>query len=125
MSDHSGQSIQQLYQRVRSQVRELGYRDSLELIWAYAQYLQIRNFKFPSYIEVNQKFLKAELPQRFIAELNSEELTREVIRYADEEPRRGKTLRRWATLAVLVQYYGPSRKKSMPYSQARRKYFLK
>lgn len=95
--------IEENYHRVRAAVRELGCRDSLSVIWAYCQYLQVNDFEMPGDIEVHREFLGAELPQALLAEFTLEQLAREVIRHADIEPRRGRTLRRWDTLAGIVK----------------------
>ena len=91
------------YRKVRAAVRELGCRDSLYVIWAYCQYLQVDDFRMPDDIQVHRQFLDAPLPQAVIAEFNLEQIAREVIRHADIEPRRGRTLRRWDTLAAIVK----------------------
>lgn len=95
-------TLEKSYQKIRAAVRELGCRESLYVIWAYCQYLQVDHFQIPSNIEVNRKFLDATVPIALIAEFNLEQLAREVIRHADIEPRRGRTLRRWATLAEII-----------------------
>ncbi len=90
------------YRKVRAAVRELGCRDSLYVIWAYCQYLQVDNFRMPDAIQVHRQFLDAPLPQAVIAEFDLEQIAREVIRHADIEPRRGRTLQHWETLAAIV-----------------------
>lgn len=90
------------YRRVRVVVRELGCRDSLDVIWAYCQYLQVDGFQMPDDIEVHRDFLEAKLPQALIGEFTLEQVAREVIRHADIVPRRGRTLRRWDILAGIV-----------------------
>lgn len=94
--------INDLYRRIRSAVRELGCRDSLEVVWAYSRFLQRDGFKIPNNIQVHQQFINAQFPQSLIAEFSLELIAREVIRYADIEPRRGCTLRKWGTLAEIV-----------------------
>lgn len=95
-------AIEALYRDIRAQTRRLGRRDSLAVIWAYSLCLQVNDFEIPQEIEVAQQFRDANPKQAFLAEWTLEHLVREVIRYADEEPRNGTTLRRWATLASLA-----------------------
>jgi len=95
-------TIQDRYRRIRNQVRRLGRRDSLYVVWAYAQYLQVNDFEFPSDIEVSDQFRRAEIPQGIIPEWTLEQLAREVIRHAGEEADRGRSLRQWGTMAELV-----------------------
>ena len=95
-------AIEQLYRRIRSIVRELGHRESLYVIWAYSQSLQIDHFNIPRDIEVHDAFRNANPRQAIISEWTLELLAREVIRYADEEPRRGRSMRSWGTLATIV-----------------------
>jgi hypothetical protein len=94
--------IQEQYRMTRNRIRRLAYRDSLYVVWAYTQYLQLNNFRFPGDIEVNRQYLEADLPQGLIAEWTLEQLAREIIRHAGEEPERGRSLRRWETLAEIV-----------------------
>ena len=95
-------AIQELYRTVRSLTRQLGLRESLYVIWAYSQYLQVSEFEIPGNIEVANQFLAAHPPQGMLAEWTLEQMTREIIRYADEEPRQGRSLRQWATLANIA-----------------------
>lgn len=95
-------AIEKHYRRIRSVVRQLGRRDSLEVIWAYAQFLQVADFRIPRGIEVSQQFLDANPHQAILAEWTLEHLAREIIRHADEEPRRGQSLRQWAMLAAAA-----------------------
>lgn len=95
-------SMDASYKKVRAVVRELGCRDSLYVIWAYAQCLQLDGFKIPEDIQVHPTFTDAQLRQAIISEFALEQVAREVIRYADIEPRRGRTLRNWDILAGIV-----------------------
>jgi hypothetical protein len=95
-------TIEDHYRRVRAAVRRLGHRDSLYVIWAYCQYLQVSGFKIPADIQVHRDFLNAKPPQATLAEWTLEQMAREVIRYADEVPRRGRSLRQWDTVAVIA-----------------------
>lgn len=95
-------AIEEIYQKIRAAVRRLGCRDSLDVIWAYSQFLQVDDFRMPNNIQVHRQFLDAQYPQAQIAEFNLEQIAREVIRHSDIEPQRGRTLRNWDTLAEIV-----------------------
>jgi hypothetical protein len=95
-------AIQELYRTVKTLTRQLGLRESLYVIWAFSQYLQITEFEFPEDIEVANQFLAAHPPQAMLAEWTLEQMTREVVRYADEEPTQGRSLRQWAALARIA-----------------------
>jgi len=95
-------SINDQYLKVRAAVRELGCRDSLYVIWAYAQCLQVNDFQMPNDIQVHESFANAQLRQAFVAEFTLEQIAREVIQHADIEPRRGRTLREWDRLAQII-----------------------
>lgn len=95
-------SIDEQYRRIKAIVRELGCRDSLYVIWAYSQSLQVNGFKMPDDIQVHRAFIDAQPRQAIIGEFSLEQIAREVIRHADIEPRRGRTLRNWGTLANVA-----------------------
>jgi hypothetical protein len=95
-------AIRELYRTVKTLTRQLGLRESLYVIWAYSQYLQVTDFEIPEDIEVADQFLAAHPPQAMLAEWTLEQMTCEVVRYADEEPRQGLSLRQWATLARIA-----------------------
>jgi hypothetical protein len=95
-------TIEEMYRRVKSITRQLGLRDSLYVVWAYSQYLQVNEFELPRDIEAAPRFLNAEMPRQILAEWTVEQITREVIRYADEEPRNGRSLSQWGTLAEVA-----------------------
>lgn len=94
--------IQEVYRVIRNHVRELAHRESLYVVWAYSQYLQRRDFQIPNDIQVDNRFLNADPPQVILSEWTLEQIAREVIRNADEEPRRGRSLRQWNTLAQIA-----------------------
>ena len=66
----------QLYTTVQKLARQLAYRDSFYVIWAYSQYLQTKDFHIPSDIEVAPQFLAAVPPQALIAEWTLEQIFR-------------------------------------------------
>jgi hypothetical protein len=95
-------AIDALYRTIRSAARQLARRESLAVIWAYSQYLQVDDFQMPEDVEVAQQFRDARPRRRILPEWTLEHLAREVIRYGDEEARDGRTLKRWDTLAHLA-----------------------
>jgi hypothetical protein len=95
-------AIDALYRTIRRDARQLARRESLAVIWAYSQFLQVNDFQMPEDGEVAQQFRDARPRQGVLAEWTLEHLAREVIRYADEEARDGRSLKRWDTLAHLA-----------------------
>jgi hypothetical protein len=91
-----------LYGEVQRLVRKLGRVDSFYAIWAYSQYLQTPDFKIPGDIEVAPQFLEAPLAQAMLAEWTLEQIAREVIQHAGDEPKEGRSLRQWGTLAQIA-----------------------
>jgi hypothetical protein len=91
-----------MYRKVKSITRQLGLRDSLYVVWAYSQYLQVNEFELPGDIEAAPQFVNAEMPRQVLGEWTVEQIAREVIRYADEEPRNNRALSQWATLAEVA-----------------------
>lgn len=55
-------TIHEQYRRIRNRVRRLGRRDSLYVVWAYSQYLQVNDFEFPADIDADQ-FRRAQIPR--------------------------------------------------------------
>lgn len=98
-------AIQDHYSKIKTIARQLGCRDSLYVIWAYSQYLQADNFGIPADIEVAPVLLNTNPPQTILAEWTLELMAREIIRYAEEEPRRGCSLRRWNRLAEMANAF--------------------
>lgn len=91
------------YRLVRNQLRRLEQRESLAVIWAYSQFLQLRGFRLPRDIEVDRRFRDANLPQGMIGEWTLELMAREVIRHTEPAADRGRTMRTWATFAWIAQ----------------------
>ena len=96
-------TIEDHYWTVRAAVRQLGYRESLYVIWAYSQYLQVKDFKIPADIQVADAFLSTRPPQAILSEWTLEQLVREVIKSADVVPRRGCSLRQWDTVEGVAR----------------------
>jgi hypothetical protein len=93
---------EQLYRQIRNTVRKLAIRDSLRVVWIYSQYLQVPDFKIPADVDVAPQFLEAQPPQTILAEWTLELIAREVIRYSDEESRKGASLLQWKVLAEVA-----------------------
>ena len=72
-------TVEELYRSVKAQVRRSGLRESLYVIWAYSQYLQVTDFELPRDIEANGQFLDAQVPQAMIAEWTLEQIAREAV----------------------------------------------
>jgi len=92
----------QEYKPIRNKVRLLSVEDSLGVIWAYCQYLQIKDFQFPKDIEVANSYRKLDVPQRWISEWELELLAKEVILNGSAVAAKGRTIRVWKTLIELV-----------------------
>jgi len=95
-------SVFELYKPFRNKIAELALDDSLGVIWAYCQYLQLDKFELPHDIEVNYQFTKLDVPQKWISEWSLEILAKEIILNSNPLPKRGKTLRSWNTLSDAV-----------------------
>jgi hypothetical protein len=90
------------YKPIRNKIALLAVDDSLSVIWAYCQYLQLDEFNFPNEIEVLDTFLRDDFPQRFISEWDLELLAKEVILNGNVSASKGRTLRKWNTLSEIV-----------------------
>jgi hypothetical protein len=93
---------QHTYQQLVARVRKLDRRESLYVIWSYAQLLQQRGFRMPRDIEVGRVLLEANPMQTIVGDWSLEILTREVIKHAGEEARGGLSLRRWETFSTTL-----------------------
>jgi hypothetical protein len=92
----------QAYKPIRNKIASLAIDDSLAVIWAYCQYLQINGFVFPPEIEVERKFLGLDVPQKWISEWTLELLAKEVILNGNSVSSKNRTLRKWNTLSELI-----------------------
>jgi hypothetical protein len=90
------------YKPIRNKITLLSIEESLGVIWAYCQYLQIDNFRFPKEIEVADSYLQLDIPQTWISEWELELLAKEVILNGNALPTKGRTLRAWKTLSELI-----------------------
>jgi hypothetical protein len=96
------QGMVKIYEAIQKLTRRLAQRDSLYVIWAYAQRLQTADFSLPQDIEVAPQFLAAKHARTILSEWTLEQITREVIQHAPESPSSGRSLRQWATLAQMA-----------------------
>ena len=93
-------AIDDYYKYLRRQVSRCGCVDSLYVIWAYSQLLQVRNFAFPNNIEKPSTFVAGSRANFLVHEWEFETIATEVILHA---ARGTKTMRDWLTLASIVQ----------------------
>jgi hypothetical protein len=93
--------IVQHYELVQKFAKQLAYRDSFYVVWAYVQYLQTTDFHIPNDIEVAPQFLAAVEPRVLLAEWTLEQITREVIKCGHEVRQEGRRLRQWGALARI------------------------
>src|SRR5262245_44000636 len=90
------------YKPIRNRITSLARDDALGVIWAYCQYLQINDFKFPKEIEVARKYLQLSIPQQWISEWELELLAKEVILNSGLIASKGRTLRKWSTMSEII-----------------------
>jgi hypothetical protein len=90
------------YKPLRNRIASLARDDALFVIWAYCQFLQIDDFKFPIGIEVENKFLHLDVPQKWISEWELELLAKEAILNGGLIASKGRTLRSWNVLSEIV-----------------------
>jgi hypothetical protein len=90
------------YKPVRNRIAALERNDALAVIWAYCQYLQIDDFKFPQDIQVERKFLQLDIPQKWISEWELELLAKEVILNSGVIASKGRSLRKWDVLSEII-----------------------
>ena len=93
-------AIQDFYKYLRRRITRCGCVDSLYVIWAYSQFLQVRGFSFPDDIDKHQDFLASSRVNHLIHEWELETLAAEVILHAESGTR---SMRDWSTLAGIVQ----------------------
>jgi hypothetical protein len=93
-------AIQDHYKYLRRRVSRCGVLDSLRVIWAYSQFLQVGDFCFPDDIEKHQDFIADSRMSNMIHEWELETLATEVIFHAE---RGTKSMSNWSTLASIVR----------------------
>jgi len=92
----------QEYKPIRNKISALSIEEALGTIWAYCQYLQIDNFRFPKEIEVSNEYLKLDVPQQWISEWELEQLAKEVILNGQLVAKKDRALRTWKTLSEFI-----------------------
>jgi hypothetical protein len=90
------------YKPLRNRIALLARDDSLAVVWAYGQYLQIDDFKFPNEVQVLKKFLDLDIPQRWVSEWELELLAKEVILNGGLIAVKGRSLCKWDTFSEYV-----------------------
>jgi len=93
-------AIQDHYNRLPRRISRCGVLDALRVIWAYSQFLQVRDFCFPDDIEKHQDFVADSRVNYLIHEWEFGTLATEVILHAE---RGTKSMRDWSTLASIVK----------------------
>lgn len=88
------------YKKFRNKISDLSFEDSFGAMWAFSQYTQIKGFAFPREVEKHQNFTPDGLHQPYCWQL--ETVVREVVLNSSPGNRRGKSLKRWADLAEVV-----------------------
>jgi hypothetical protein len=90
------------YKPIRNKISLLSVEDALSVIWAYCQYLQLPDFKFPKEIEVNPEYLKLSVPRTWISEWDLELLAKEMILNGSVVASKGRTLRTWNVVRETI-----------------------
>jgi hypothetical protein len=91
-----------LYKPFRNRIAEFEREDSLRVVWAYSQYLQLDRFKFPNDIEINPQFQKLDFQRRWISEWSLELLAKEIILNCGAVSKSGESLRSWNRLSEVI-----------------------
>jgi hypothetical protein len=94
--------IHDQYKKFRNRVAELGREESLRVIWAYTQYLQLDEFAIPADIEVDRRFYEQSVERAWINEWLLALLAKEVLLHSGAVAKKGESLRKWNTLAECV-----------------------
>lgn len=97
-------NIYEAYKPLRNHLRNCGLVDSLRVIRAYAQNLQIKGEDFPSDIEVKKEYLQRDHIQKmsWISEWNLEVLAKEVIINSSENSYNKKTFKEWKFFSTTI-----------------------
>jgi hypothetical protein len=93
--------VYSLYKKLRSELAKLDRLDSLRVIWAYTQYLQLDDFKIPPDIEVDRRFYDRDVQRAWINEWILMLIAKEVLIHSGPIAK-GATLRSWKTLAATL-----------------------
>ena len=103
MNEHQASgALQEAIDEFVRRVSLLTRDDSLRVIWAYCQHLQLPEFDLPKWIEVAPEFHELEVKQLWISEWELETLARQVLIHARDKGLSKRSLRRWANMSTLV-----------------------
>ncbi len=91
-----------LYKRLRGELAKLDRLDSLRVIWAYTQFLQLDRFQIPPDIEVDRRFYDHDVRRAWINEWVLMLLAKEILIHSGPIAKKGATLRKWNTLSATV-----------------------
>jgi hypothetical protein len=92
-------AIEEHYKYLQRRIAKCGCGDSLYVIWAYSQFMQVRNFCFPENINKHADFLADGRVNFLIHEWELEIIATEAILHAVDGT---KTMRDWPTLTGIV-----------------------
>jgi hypothetical protein len=95
----------QEYKPIRNKIALLSVEESLGVVWAYCQFLQLDDFRFPKEIEVANQFLRLDIPQKWISEWELELLAKEVIINGSAVSSKSHTLRSWKYLSEIINLF--------------------
>jgi hypothetical protein len=91
-----------VYKPLRNLISSFGRDDSLRVLWAYLNYMQIDEFELPGDIETGAQFLNASIPELVIPPWQLELVAREVLINCGAQSPKGKSLREWHNFARLM-----------------------
>ncbi|MFT3986298.1 hypothetical protein [Aestuariivirga sp.] len=94
-------AVYDLYKPFRNACSNYSLRESIYAIWAYTQWLQMKEFQLPTDMDVDFRVKAASQRQALISEWELETLTREIFLNATTAPVSTKSLRRWGDFANL------------------------
>lgn len=92
----------QSYKPLRNKIALLSVEESLAVVWAYCQYLQVDGFQFPKELEVDRAYLGLDIPRTWISEWELELLAKEIILNANAVASKGRSIKKWKTLSEIV-----------------------
>jgi hypothetical protein len=95
-------AISDKYKKFRNCVAELAREDSLRVIWAYTQYLQLPDFIIPTDIEVDPRFYSKDVERAWINEWSLALLAKEVLLHSGAVAKKGASLSKWNVLGEFL-----------------------
>jgi hypothetical protein len=91
-----------LYKPFRNKLTRLSLDESLRVIWAYSQYLQMKDFRFPNDIDVSKAFVSLKTHQAWVGEWDLEIVAKELILNAGSVEQYEDSLRSWRRFAETI-----------------------